>query len=89
MVKTFALGFLTVFFLATAHADDSIQLPSGTVVKVASFAAHPKWQVCFPPDQPFFAEKDGDGNLQGMHGRYMGRIDGARLHSTRMATSRY
>ena len=77
MMREIALGFLTFFFLATAQADDSIQLPSGTVVTVASFAAHPKWKEWFPPDQPFFAEKYGDENLQGMHSRYSGRLDGA------------
>ena len=76
-MKEITLGFLTVFFLATAQADDSVQLPSGTVVKIGSFAAHPKWQECFPPDKPFFAEKYADENLKGMHSRYSGRLDGA------------
>ena len=76
-MKGFALGFLSVFFLATARADDSIQLPSGTVLKTASFAVHPKWKESFPADRPFFAEKYAEGNLKGMHSRYSGRLDGA------------
>ncbi len=57
---------------------NSIQLPSGTVVKIASFAVHhPKWRDWFPADQAFFAEKYGDETLKGMHKRYKGRLDGA------------
>ena len=77
MMKVVAFSFLAILFLATARADDSIQLPSGTAVKIASFAAHPKWRESFPPDQPFFAEKYAEGNLEGMHARYSGRLDGA------------
>ena len=58
-------------------AGGSIQLPSGTVVKIASFAVHPNWKQVFPPDRPFFAEKYAEENLKGMHSRYMGRLDGA------------
>ena len=58
-------------------AGGAIRLPSGTVVKIASFTAHPKWKQSFPPDQPFFAEKYAEGNLKGMHSRYSGRLDGA------------
>ena len=76
-MKGLALGFLSVFFLATARADNSIQLPSGTVVKIASFAVHAEWKQVFPPDQPFFAEKYPEGSLRGMHCRYSGRLDGA------------
>jgi len=81
-MKEMAIGFLAVFFLATAQADDSIQLPSGTVVKIASFATHPNWKECFPPDHAFFAEKNDEGNLKGMHSRYSARLDGvsATLH---------
>ena len=58
-------------------AGGSIRLPSGTVVKIGSFTAHPKWKQRFPPDQPFFAEKYAEENLKGMHSRYSGRLDGA------------
>jgi len=76
-MKGLALGFLSVFFLATARANDSIQLPSGTVVKTTSFAFHAQWKQVFPPDQPFFAEKYTEGNLKAIHSRYSGRLDGA------------
>ena len=76
-MKRIVLG-LTVLAVATlAQAKDSIQLPSGGGVKIASFAAHPKWKESFPQDNPFFVEKYADGNLQGMHSRYSGRLDGA------------
>jgi len=75
-MKEITLSFLTVFFLATAQADNSIQLPSGTVVKIATFAVQPKWTEWFPPDHAFFAEKYAEGNLKGMHSRYSGRLDG-------------
>jgi len=76
-MKGLALGFLSVFCLTTARADDSIQLPSGTVVKTASFGVHPKWKESFPPDHAFFAEKYGEGNLKGMHSRHGAGLDGA------------
>jgi len=75
-MKEITVGFLTFFFLATAQADNSIQLPSGTVVKIATFAVQPKWTEWFPPDHAFFAEKYAEGNLKGMHSRYSGRLDG-------------
>ena len=59
-------------------AGGSIQLPSGTVVKIASFAFSSQVEgLVFPADRPFFAEKYGDENLKGMHSRYTGRLDGA------------
>ncbi|MGD0383134.1 MAG: hypothetical protein ABSA77_06425 [Thermoguttaceae bacterium] len=75
-MKEITLCFLAVFFLAIAKTDDSIKLPSGTVVKTAIFAIQPKWKEWFPPDNAFFAEKYAEGNLKGMHSRYSGRLDG-------------
>ncbi len=56
---------------------DSIQLPSGTVFKVASFETHPKWKEVFPPDRPFFAEQFSEGQLKGIHSRYVAMLNGA------------
>lgn len=77
MFRSCVLGLaLTVLLGVVAAADDSISLPSGTVVKTASFAVHPRWKEAFPPDCAFFAEKYPAGPLKGMHGRYSGRLDG-------------
>jgi hypothetical protein len=75
-MQRLALAFLTVCLLSPVQADDSIQLPSGTVVRIASFATSPKWKQCFPADHAFFAEKYGEGNLKAMHCRCLGRLDG-------------
>ena len=58
-------------------AADSIQLPSGTVIKCASFDARPTWRKWFPPDHLFFAEQYPEGKVSGMHSRYVARLDGA------------
>lgn len=76
-MKEITFGFLMFFFLTTAQADDSIKLPSGNVVKISTFEVHPKWKECFPADQTFYAEKYPSGNLQGMHSRYLGMLDGS------------
>jgi antitoxin component YwqK of YwqJK toxin-antitoxin module len=76
-MKTLTFALLMIGLLSPAQADDSIQLPSGTTVKISSFAASPKWKECFPADHAFFAEKYGEGSLKGMHSRYSGRLDGA------------
>jgi hypothetical protein len=57
-------------------AAESIHLPSGTVVKLASLEAHPVWKQYFPPDHPWFAEKYADGKLRGMHGCYGAILNG-------------
>ena len=88
MFHRFAIALAVILALSVAAcfgeeepvppvAGGAIRLPSGTVVKIASFTAHPKWKQSFPPDQPFFAEKYAEGNLKGMHSRYSGRLDGA------------
>jgi hypothetical protein len=61
---------------STRPDGDSIRLPWGTVIKIASFEAHPVWKQSFPPDHPFFAQKYPEGKLSGMHTRYLGRLDG-------------
>ncbi|MGA2616447.1 MAG: hypothetical protein ABSF26_02485 [Thermoguttaceae bacterium] len=55
---------------------ESIQLPSGAGFKIASFEAHPRWTQCFPPDRPFYAEQYTEGQLKGMHSRYVARLNG-------------
>ena len=62
---------------AAPPAGDSIRLPSGTAVKIASFAMNPKWRDWFPADHAFFVEKFSDETLKGMHSRYAGGLDGA------------
>ncbi len=58
-------------------AGDSIQLPSGTVIKLTSLEAHPNWTGAFPLGHSFYADKYAEGKLHGMYARYKGRLDGA------------
>ena len=65
-------AFVTVCvlcFAAPALGDGPVKLPA--------FEIHPKWDQWFPAGKPFFAEKNSEGGLQGMHVRVQSHLDGA------------
>lgn len=77
MKKLLLAGCISILLTASVLGDDSIQLPSGTVVKPASFVVRPKWKESFPEGSPFYAEKYPSGHLLGMYGRDSSKLEGA------------
>ncbi len=71
-----AFGFWLAFS-GLALSQEVSHVPAGTSVKLPEFSVHPKWEQLFPPDHPFFVENYPDGTVQGMHARYLARLNGA------------
>lgn len=72
----FGVCVICLTFSGPDFAQEVSKVAPGTSVKLPSFDVHPKWKQAFPPDHPFFSEKYPDGTVQGVHARYLARLNG-------------